>query len=60
MGKTSFKTRLIGSSDNKQNENAHKQVQKKEEFEMTHGVEIYKWRNPINDTYLTIWDFAGK
>ena len=43
VGKTSFKTRLMGVSKNKENRSAYKEVQnEKKEEEMTHGVNIYR------------------
>jgi hypothetical protein len=46
VGKTSFKTRLVGSNDDKENEKSHKKVLKdKEEYEMTHGVGKTKIQN---------------
>lgn len=60
VGKTSFKTRLMGSSNEKDNKEAYYKVQHpKKEEEMTHGVDIFKYRNPKNDTIISIWDFAG-
>jgi len=60
VGKTSFKTRLIGSSDEKKNEENHKKVlNEKKEYEMTHGVDIFNWKSKDDKTLFSIWDFAG-
>ena len=49
----------MGVSDNKENENAHKLVQKdKIEEDMTHGVEISTWKE--KEMLFSLWDFAGK
>jgi hypothetical protein len=45
------------SDESGENENAHRLVQKeKKEEDMTHGVEITKWKK---DTMMfSLWDFA--
>ena len=49
----------MGVSTKEENEYAHKIVQKdKREEDMTHGVEISKWR--VNSMLFSLWDFAGK
>ena len=48
----------MGISNEEENKNAYKLVQKeKKEEEMTHGVEISKWR--VGDMLFSLWDFAG-
>ena len=50
----------MGSNSEIDNQEALKKVFKyKKDEEMTHGVEIFKYVNPKNNTVLTIWDFAG-
>ena len=59
VGKTTLKRRLMGVSDQVENINAHKLVQKdKTEEDMTHGVDISTWR--IDQMMFSLWDFAGK
>lgn len=56
VGKTSFKVRLKGSTNDKDNTEAYQSVQKvKKEEEMTHGVDISKWHNPESSSLLSIW-----
>ena len=59
VGKTSLKRRLMGISNENENENACKLVQEKmKEENLTHGVEISSWKG--NDMSFSLWDFAGK
>ena len=50
---------MMGLLSSYENKNAHKLVQfEKKEENMTHGVDIYKFKN--ENVLLSIWDFAGK
>ena len=59
VGKSSFKKRLIASSDSKLNKVAWNQVKvERREEHMTHGVEIEFWKE--KGKVFSLWDFAGK
>ena len=48
-----------GNKKEKENKNAHKLVQRnKKEEDMTHGVDISRWK--VENTLFSLWDFAGK
>lgn len=60
VGKTSFKIRLMGCSNIKDNQYACNKINfSKKEEDMTHGVDIQCWKDEKNQTLFSIWDFAG-
>ena len=60
VGKTALKIRLIGSTSNEKNKEAHSKVQQeKKEQDMTHGVEVTTWQDDLYKMLFSVWDFAG-
>ena len=60
VGKSTFLKRLIGTKNKTDNENAYKWAQtEKLKENITHGVDIVRWKNEENGTLFSLWDFAG-
>jgi hypothetical protein len=59
VGKTTIKDRLIGAIDEKKNKEALNKAQtEKEEYMMTHGVDIYRFKSEKDNFMFSLWDFA--
>ena len=50
----------MGTKNENENKIATKNVQnEKKEEEMTHGVDIFSWRDEKTNILFSVWDFAG-
>lgn len=51
----------MGSCNEKDNRAAYRSIlYEKTDLDITHGVDVLKWKDESNQVYFTLWDFAGK